>query len=287
MILDGKGTSEKLTEKLKIEIEKLPKKITLAIILVGDNEASKTYVKNKHKKCAELGINSKEFYFPANEPQKSILKVIKNLNEDVKVNGILVQLPLPNHLDEDVIINTIDPNKDVDGLTLANQGKLFMNKPGIEPATPKGVMTLLDEYHIDIQGKKVVIVGRSKLVGKPLAILMLKKNATVTIAHSKTVSLKDVTKDADILVAAIGVPKFIKADMVKKDAVVIDVGINRFESKLVGDVDFDEVVEIASAITPVPKGIGPMTIVSLIQNVIECYKIQEEIRLKEQDLGKN
>ncbi len=282
MILDGKGTSEKLTKKLKMEIEKLPKKITLAIILVGDNEASKTYVKNKHKKCAELGINSKEYYFSANEPQKSILKVIKNLNEDPKVNGILVQLPLPNHLDEDAIINSIDPNKDVDGLTLENQGKLFMGKPCIEPATPKGVMTLLDEYHIDVQGKKVVIIGRSKLVGKPLAMLMLKKNATVTVAHSKTVNLKEVTREADILVAAIGVPKFVKADMVKKDAVVVDVGINRFESKLVGDVDFDEVVEVASAITPVPKGVGPMTIASLIQNVLECYKIQEEIRQKEQ-----
>ncbi|MGI6710171.1 MAG: bifunctional methylenetetrahydrofolate dehydrogenase/methenyltetrahydrofolate cyclohydrolase FolD [Bacilli bacterium] len=282
MILDGKGTSETLAKKLKMEIEKLPKKITLAIILVGDNEASKTYVKNKHKKCAELGINSKEYYFSANEPQKSILKVIKNLNEDPKVNGILVQLPLPNHLDEDTIINSIDPNKDVDGLTLENQGRLFMGKPCIEPATPKGVMTLLDEYHIDVQGKKVVIIGRSKLVGKPLAMLMLKKNATVTVAHSKTVNLKEVTREADILVAAIGVPKFVKADMVKKDAVVIDVGINRFESKLVGDVDFDEVVEVASAITPVPKGVGPMTIASLIQNVLECYKIQEEIRQKEQ-----
>ena len=194
----------------------------------------------------------------------------------------MVQLPLPNHLDEDAIINSIDPNKDVDGLTLENQGKLFMGKPCIEPATPKGVMTLLNEYHIDVQGKKVVIIGRSKLVGKPLAMLMLKKNATVTVAHSKTVNLKEVTREADILVAAIGVPKFVKADMVKKDAVVVDVGINRFESKLVGDVDFDEVVEVASAITPVPKGVGPMTIASLIQNVLECYKIQEEIRQKEQ-----
>lgn len=282
MILDGKAVSERIAEKLKIEIEGLSKKPTLAIILVGDDEASKTYVKNKHKKCTDLGVNSKDYTFAACEPQKRILKLINSLNEDPKINGILVQLPLPNHLDEDAIINAIDPLKDVDGLTLTNQGKLFMSKPCIEPATPKGIMTLLDEYHIDVQGKRVVIVGRSKLVGKPLAMLMLKKNATVTIAHSRTVSLKDVTKEADILVAAVGIPKFIKADMVKKDAVVIDVGINRFESKLVGDVDFDEVVEVASAITPVPRGIGPMTIASLLQNVVECFKIQEEIRSKEQ-----
>ena len=191
----------------------------------------------------------------------------------------MVQLPLPSHLEEDVIINAIDPKKDVDGLTILNQGKLLNGMETVIPATPKGVMTLLQKYFIEIAGKNALVIGRSNLVGKPLALLLMQKNATVTIAHSKTTNLKEIARKADILVAAVGKPKFITADMVKKDAVVVDVGINRLEGKIVGDVNFQEVKEVASYITPVPKGIGPMTIASLLENILVCYKMQINERI--------
>ena len=277
IILDGKKTAEIITKKIAKEIENISNPITLALIMVANNPASQVYVKNKIKACDDVGIEVRSFFLEETIPQKEVLKIIDECNNDSSVNGILVQLPLPNHLEEDIIINAIDPNKDVDGLTIINQGKLMNDLDAIVPATPKGVMTLLQTYFIDVAGKNAVVVGRSKLVGKPVALLLLQKNATVTLAHSRTVNLKEVTKRADILVIAVGKPNFITSDMVKKDAVVIDVGINKVEGKIVGDVNFSEVRELTSFITPVPKGVGPMTIASLLENVLLCYKKQNPI----------
>lgn len=273
MILDGKKTSENLMKQLAKEVAALDDVVTLTLILVGRDPASQVYVNNKQKACMEVGINVEFHHLEENATQKDVLKIIEEANQNEKIHGILVQLPLPSHLDEEVIINAINPLKDVDGLTLTNQGKLFTGMEAIHPATPKGIMTLLQKYFIEISGKNVVVVGRSKLVGKPIAMLMLQKNATVTIAHSRTQNLKEVTKRADILVVAVGKPNFITADMVKKDAVVVDVGINKVEGKIVGDVKYSEVKEVASYITPVPKGVGPMTIYSLLENIIQSYKL--------------
>jgi len=272
MILDGKKTADFLLKKIAKEVSLIEDTITLALILVGNNPASKVYVRNKQKACSDAGINVNGYFLDENITQKEVLKIIEDCNNDTTVHGILVQLPLPSHLDELLIINSIDPKKDIDGLTITNQGKLFNGLDTLVPATPKGVITLLEKYFIDIAGKNVVMVGRSNLVGKPLSLLFLKKNATVTITHSKTTNLKEITKRADILVVAIGKPNFITADMVKKDSVVVDVGINKIEGKLVGDVSFDEVKDIAAYITPVPKGVGPMTIASLLENIVTCYK---------------
>lgn len=278
MILDGKKTAENLMKKVAEEVASIKETLSLGLILVGNNPASLVYVRNKQRACNDVGINVENYFFDENVTQKEILKTIDQCNKNPNIHGILVQLPLPSHLDETMIINSIDPDKDIDGLTLVNQGKLFNSMETIHPATPKGVMTLLQKYFIEISGKNVVVIGRSKLVGKPLAMLLLQKNATVTIAHSRTTNLKEVTKKADILVVAIGKPNFITADMVKKDAVVVDVGINKVEGKVVGDVNFNEVKEVASYITPVPKGVGPMTIASLLENIIICYKIQKSKR---------
>lgn len=279
MILDGKKTAELLLKKVTEEVQKIPEPITLAIIMAGNNLASQTYVRSKEKACIDAGIEVKDFLLEENSTQKEIIGIIEKCNQDPSINGILVQLPLPSHLEEDVIINAIDPKKDVDGLTILNQGKLLNGMETVIPATPKGVMTLLQKYFIEIAGKNALVIGRSNLVGKPLALLLMQKNATVTIAHSKTTNLKEIARKADILVAAVGKPKFITADMVKKDAVVVDVGINRLEGKIVGDVNFQEVKEVASYITPVPKGIGPMTIASLLENILVCYKMQINERI--------
>lgn len=273
MILDGKKTAENLMKKVAEDVAAIKDTITLTLILVGNNPASMLYVKNKQNACLDAGINVDSHYLDENVTQKDVLEIIANANANDSVHGILVQLPLPSHLDEEVIVNSIDPDKDIDGLTLANQGKLFVGMDGLHPATPKGIMTLLQKYFIEISGKNVVVVGRSKLVGKPIAMLMLQKNATVTIAHSRTQNLKEVTKRADILVVAVGKPDFITADMVKKGAVVVDVGINKVEGKTVGDVKYDEVREVASYITPVPRGVGPMTIASLLENIVQSYRI--------------
>lgn len=278
MILDGKKTAELLTKKIAEEVQGISDKITLALILVGHNPASEVYVRNKMKACEEVGINVRDFFLEENATQKELLTIIDDCNKDKDVHGILVQMPLPSHIDENTVINAIDPEKDVDGLTIINQGKLMAGLDTIAPATPKGVITLLKKNYIDIVGKNVVVIGRSILVGKPLALLFLKNNATVTLAHSRTTNLKEITRRADILAVAVGKPNFVTADMVKKDAVVIDVGINRVEGKLVGDVKFDEVSEIASYITPVPKGVGPMTIATLLENIVECYHNQKRNR---------
>lgn len=276
MILDGKKMAETITAITKEEIEKNNYKITLALILVGENPASEIYVRNKNIACQKVGIEVKNYRLSGDTEESELLKIIDECNKDACINGILVQMPLPRHMDEEKVINTIDPNKDVDGLTVVNQGKLMGGLPTIPSATPKGVITLLKRNNIEIEGKHVVIVGRSILVGKPLALLFLQNNATVTICHSRTKNLKEMTKQADIMVAAIGKPKFFTADMIKEGAVVVDVGINRVNGHICGDVDFDEVSKIASFITPVPKGVGPMTIASLLENIVDCYKMQNK-----------
>lgn len=275
-LLDGKTCSEEILKEVQEEISKLEKKLTLALILVGEDPASMVYVRNKNKVCYDLGIETRNYYLEENASQKELLSIINDCNNDSTITAILVQMPLPSHINSFDVLNAIDPKKDVDGLGLVNQGKLFNNrKDVIIPATPLGIMNLLKRYHLPIASRNVVIVGRSQLVGKPAAMLFLNNNATVTIAHSKTEDLKEITRKADILVVAVGKPKYITVDMVKKDAIVIDVGINRVEGKLVGDVDFDNVQDVASFITPVPKGVGPMTVASLMQNILLCYQLSQ------------
>ena len=277
MILDGIRTAEIIQRKISEEVSRIKEDITLAIFMVGNNQASQIYVHNKEKACEAVGIKARIYKFDENISQKEVLKMVDECNNDEAVTGIMVQLPLPSHLDADLILDRIDPNKDVDGLGIVNQGRLFKGKRAIEPATAKGIITLLKNNNVDIAGKNAVVIGRSILVGKPVAMLLMRENATVTICHSKTQNLKEITKRADILVVAIGKPKFVTEDMVKRDAVVVDVGINRVAGKLCGDVDFENVQNVASFITPVPKGVGPMTIATLLQNVISCYKIQRNI----------
>ncbi len=272
-ILDGKGLSDKILNKLADSILENNYSPTLAVILVGNNPASEVYVSVKEKACNKIGIKSVVYKFDENTEESVILNQIRELNENKDIDGILVQLPLPMHIDKFKVIETISPQKDVDGFTIYNFGRVALGlKPHCYPCTPKGILTLLDEYKIQIEGKNVVVVGRSDIVGKPLANIFLKRNATVTICHSKTKNLAEITNRADILVAAIGCPKFITADMVRDGAILIDVGISRVDGKLSGDIDFDGVFDKAAYITPVPKGIGPMTIASLMENTLELYK---------------
>ena len=275
MILDGAKTAELIRKEISEEIKDNNLNVTLAIFYAGSNPASAIYVNNKVKACDEVGIKPIIYRFDDNVSQTEIINRIKECNEDKNINGIMVQLPLPNHLDEEEVVNTIRYDKDVDGLGLVNQGKLFKGQECINPATAKGIITLLKNNNISIAGKNACVIGRSILVGKPVSMLLLKENATVTMCHSKTVNLKEITKRADILVVAIGKPKFVTSDMVKKDGVVVDVGINRVEGKVCGDVDFDSVIEVASYVSPVPRGVGPMTIATLLQNTLECFHIQE------------
>lgn len=274
-ILDGQMISKEIKERIKEEVNRLEVKPKLVVILVGDDDASKIYVRNKIKACENVGIATEDYILPKDTKEKELVDLIEKLNKNKEVNGILVQLPLPKHLNEDTIVNTISPIKDVDGLNIINQGNLLNRKPVLVPATPKGIITLLKRYFVEIEGKRVVIVGRSKLVGMPLALLFNHANATVTICHSYTEDLKDITKQADILVSAVGKADFISGDMIKKDAVVVDVGINKQMGHIVGDVNFKEAMEVARLVTPVPKGVGPMTIASLLENVLECYDLQK------------
>jgi len=276
-IIDGKEVSKRIKDELKKEISSKEYKPCLEVIIVGDDPASKIYVSSKEKACKNVGIESITVVLPANTSQKELIDVIHEANKNKKVNGILVQLPLPDHMNSKDVIDAIDPEKDVDGLHPVNQGKLLLDLPGIIPCTPKGIMTLLKEYNVNLAGKNAIVIGRSMLVGKPIALLMLKQNATVTIAHSKTNNLKELCLNSDIIIAAVGKPKLITADMVKEGAVIIDVGINRIQDSILGDVDYYNVSKIASRITPVPGGVGPMTIASLLQNVLECYKKQNNI----------
>jgi len=276
MIIDGKKTSKLLREELKKKVSKLKSTYNavpgLTVILVGEDAPSKIYVKNKEKSAIEVGINSEVIRYPNNVEEKVVLNKIKELNKNEKVSGILVQLPLPKHIDKRKVIETIDPKKDVDGFHPVNVGNLSSGYDSTIPCTPLGCYLLIKDTEKNLNGKHAVIIGRSNLNGKPMTQLLLKENCTVTITHSKTKDLKAECKRADIIVAAVGRAKLVKADWVKKNAIVIDVGINKTDSGLVGDVDFNEVSKIAKAITPVPGGVGPMTIACLLSNTIECFK---------------
>ena len=282
-ILDGKALAAEIRSEVKTQVAALAEKgvsTALAVILVGDDSASQVYVRNKIKACADTGIRSLEFRMPAETTQQQLLAKIAELNADESVDGILVQLPLPKQINADAVISAIDPAKDVDGFHLANAGALVTGKQGFVPCTPFGVMRLIKKSGVDPRGKSAVIVGRSNIVGKPMALLLLAADATVTVAHSRTPDLSAVTRNADILVAAVGRAKLIKADMVKPGAVVIDVGMNRDENgKLCGDVDFSEVKAIAGSITPVPGGVGPMTIAMLMQNTVLAAQMRRGISL--------
>lgn len=274
-LLDGKKLAEELQEKLKIEIAASGLTPHLVVLLVGNNPASEIYVRNKEKAAKKVGITSETLRLPAETTEKELFGVIDKLNVDATVHGILVQLPLPEGLNEKNILERIDPNKDVDGFHPINMGKLFQGDPILFPSTPYGIMSLLHHYQIPIAKKQAVVVGRSNIVGKPVAQLLLQEDATVTIAHSKTPHLSEITKQADILVVAVGQREMIKGKDVKDGVVVIDVGMNRKEDgKLTGDVDFKEVAPKASFITPVPKGVGPMTITSLLQQTFKAAKHQ-------------
>lgn len=274
-ILDGKLISKKIQETLKKEVATLNKKPCLLVILVGNDQASQIYVANKEKACKRVGMESKTIVLDENVSQKEVIKVIEKANEDKDINGILVQLPLPNHMDTQAVVGSISPLKDVDGLNAYNQGRLLLGMPSIIPCTPKGIMRLLSEYYVDLCGKNALVIGRSILVGKPIAQLLLNQNATVTMAHSKTKNLKELCLQADVIVCAVGKPKTITEDMVKEGAIIVDVGINRVLGTLVGDVDYLSVSPKTSRITPVPGGVGPMTIACLLENVLECYNLQK------------
>ncbi len=278
-IIDGKLVSQKILENIADEILFLEKKPSLAVIIVGEDPASKIYVNLKKKKATELGINSTVIEMHETTTEESLLNKIEELNNDEKTNAILVQLPLPKHINTTAVIEKINPKKDVDCFHPYNVGKIATNnKPYVYPCTPKGILSLLEYYDINPEGKKVVIIGRSNIVGRPIALMLLNKNATVTICHSKTKNLEEITQTADILIAAVGKTKLVTENMVKTGAVVIDVGMNRDENgKLCGDVDFSNVKEKVSFITPVPGGVGPMTICTLMHNTLELAKQQNAI----------
>jgi methylenetetrahydrofolate dehydrogenase (NADP+)/methenyltetrahydrofolate cyclohydrolase len=279
-ILNGKEFAKEIRNKIKLDVDMLKNTFdftpTLAVIQVGEDKASSTYVKNKSKACEEIGIINKTITLPSDITEQDLIKTINELNLNPHIHGILVQLPLPDHIDEHHIMNCIAPEKDVDGFHPMNVDALYTNKfNGILPCTPKGIIHLLNDNNIQIAGKSAVVIGRSNIVGLPIAKLLLDNNATVTICHSKTKDLAKITSEADILIVAIGKPKFVKAHMIKPGAVVIDVGVNRVDGKLVGDVDFNDVAYRTSAITPVPGGVGPMTITCLMENTIECFLKQK------------
>ena len=272
-IMDGKALSDKIYERIKSDVEKLDRKPTLAVIITKDNEAGAVYVRNKQRACEKTGVNSMTIEFESTVSEDEMLAKIDELNQNPEIDAILVQLPIPNHLDTEKILNRISPSKDADGFHYVNAGKMFTGQmPSSIACTPKGIIRLLDEYKIKLEGLNALVIGRSNIVGKPIAQLLLQRNATVTMAHSKTKNLADYTKMADLIVVAIGKPKFLTGDMVKEGVVIIDVGISRVDGKLSGDVDFDSVAPKASFITPVPKGVGPMTVAMLIQNTVELSK---------------
>ncbi len=275
-ILDGKSLSGKIKDDLKNEMDAYVQTPILTVISIGEDDASKIYIRNKKNACEYIGMSFLHIKYQEDIPEEKVIKKIKELNKDTSINGIILQLPIPKHYDVEKIINTIDPSKDVDGLTNISQGKLFNNHDSIIPCTPKGIMELLDYYKIPIESKHVVIVGRSNLVSKPLMIEFLKRDATVTICHSKTKNLSDYTKQADILVSATGHSYLINKDMVKKNAVIVDVGISRVNGSLCGDVN-PNVSEVCSYLTPVPGGVGPMTVIMLLKNTFEAYKKQNGI----------
>ncbi|MEG1519889.1 MAG: bifunctional methylenetetrahydrofolate dehydrogenase/methenyltetrahydrofolate cyclohydrolase FolD [Clostridia bacterium] len=278
MIIDGKALSDKIREEIKIEVSKIKendKTPTLAVIIVGEDAASKIYVRNKEKACESVGMKSMTYHLPENSTDSDVIELIEALNESDNVDGLLVQVPLPKHLDEAKILSKISNDKDVDGFLRESVGKLYLNEDGFAPCTPSGIIELIKSTGETIVGKHAVVIGRSNIVGKPVSLLLLRENATVTICHSKTVNIGQLTKQADILVVAIGKKEFVTGDMVKDGAIVIDVGMNRVDGKLYGDVNFDEVSKKASYITPVPGGVGPMTITMLLKNTLKARKMKE------------
>lgn len=284
VIIDGKATSAKIRGEINGKVKKLAEqgvRAGLAVIIVGNNPASRTYVNNKKKACAECGIYSEEHALPENTSEEALLELIEELNGRADINGILVQLPLPKHIAEEKVICAIRPEKDVDAFHPQNVGKIMTGDFDFLPCTPAGVMALLEEYGIDVCGKRAVVIGRSNIVGKPMTMLLLHKNATVTVCHSKTKDIASIVREADIIVAAVGKESFVGADMVSQNAVVIDVGINRnADGKLCGDVNYSEVSEKASYITPVPGGVGPMTITMLLKNTLKAACIQNNINIE-------
>ena len=272
--MNGKALRNKKLTELKDKIKNNNLTLGLAVIQVGNDEASNVYVAQKEKLAKELGYKFIHKIFGENVKQDTIIEYINELNNDESIDGILVQMPLPNHLDSSLIQNSIDSYKDVDGLTFINAGRLVQGIPSLVPCTPKGIIDLLDEYNIKIEGSQVVVIGRSVLVGKPIANLLTNRNASVTICHSKTKDIELYTKNADIVIVAVGKANFLKRSMIKKDSVIIDVGINRIDGKLCGDVDFEEVSQIAGFITPVPGGVGPMTVYELMHNVLIAHNIR-------------
>lgn len=278
-LIDGKTISTIIKDECREKVAEYKKQgisICLAVIQVGNDPASSVYVNNKKKACAYIGIDSLSYELPEETTQEELLALIEELNQKKEVNGILIQLPVPKHIDEKTIINAISPKKDVDGFHPQSVGSLCIGQPGFVSCTPAGIIELLKRTNVDISGKHCVVIGRSNIVGKPMALLMLRENATVTVTHSKTKNLKEITKQADILIVAIGKPKYVDASYVKEGAVVIDVGIHRNEdNKLCGDVDFESVKTIASAITPVPGGVGPMTIAMLMKNCVDSVSLQQ------------
>lgn len=280
-IIDGNKISGEIRAELKVEVEAMQKDHGmvpgLAVVLIGENPASQVYVRMKEKACTEVGVYSRKITLPGETSEDEVLNLIDDLNDDDRIHGILVQLPLPKHINEKKILEAINPDKDVDGFHPVNVGRLVIGEPVFPPCTPQGIIELLKRTGVDINGKDAVIIGRSNIVGKPVAILLMHENATVTVCHSRTKDLAGKASAADILVAAIGKPEMVTADMVKDGAVVIDVGVNRVEDKLVGDVDFEASKEKASAITPVPGGVGPMTIAMLLSNTVKSAKISANI----------
>ena len=281
MLLNGKEVAKKIKEDLKLEVDQIKEKgiiPKLAVVMVGKNEASKVYVKNKSKACDTIGVEFEEFLLDENTTEEELFNLIDKLNEDKNINGILVQAPIPKHLDQNKAFRRIKPEKDVDGFNPINVGDLSIGNDCFISCTPYGVMKILEYYNIDLEGKNAVVLGRSNIVGKPMVQCLLSKNATVTVCHSRTQNIKEITKNADILIAAIGKAKFVTEDMVKEGAIVIDVGINRLDNgKICGDVDFDTVESKVKAITPVPGGVGPMTIAMLMNNLVKATKLQNNL----------
>lgn len=278
-IIDGKEIKKQLLDELKEEVSKLEIKPSLVVIQVGDNDASNVYIKQKAKMADYVGYDYKHIKLSEDVTTEEVVEIIDELNNDKKINGVMVQMPLPNHIDTELVQNAVIPSKDVDGLSDLNAGLLFHNKDALYSCTPYGVMELLKRYKIQVEGRHVVVVGRSNLVGKPMSMMLTNAGATVTLCHSKTVDLSKYTKDADILISCVGKANFITADMVKEDSVVIDVGITRSESGLCGDVKFDEVASKTKYITPVPGGVGPMTVAMLGSNVLKAYYMQQKEKL--------
>lgn len=274
--IDGRDLKERKLNDLKFKLDNLGSQLGLAVLQVGEDEASKVYIRQKENAAIALGYTYIHKHFPADVTQEEVINEIELLNNDDRIDGIIVQMPLPKHLNESDIKNTIDPLKDVDGLTYVNAGKLVQNVPGLVPCTPKGIIDILDNYEIGIEGANVVVIGRSILVGKPIATLLTNRNATVVLTHSKTKDLDSITRNADIIIAAVGKANFVTEDMVKDGAVVIDVGINRLDGKLCGDVDYNNVKDKCSYITPVPGGVGPMTVYELMNNVYEAHVLRKK-----------